>query len=102
MNELTLARSSDPSVSVLRPQSRNRSSTRNSVELPMSHRDIADHLGLTVETVSRSLTQIEDTGDPPSPGVGRVALARCTGHLAHHLRQGLVARGDTGGAWPPA
>lgn len=39
-----------------------RPSADNSVDLPMSRRDIADYLGLTIETVSRNLTQIENTG----------------------------------------
>jgi CRP/FNR family nitrogen fixation transcriptional regulator len=39
-----------------------RSSTGNQVDLPMSRLDMADHLGLTIETVSRSLTHLEREG----------------------------------------
>lgn len=33
----------------------------NEIELPMSRQDIADYLGLTIETVSRTLTQLENS-----------------------------------------
>ncbi|MGY3605725.1 MULTISPECIES: helix-turn-helix domain-containing protein [unclassified Bradyrhizobium] len=39
-----------------------RTASTNSVELAMSRQDIADYLGLTIETVSRTFTQLEQSG----------------------------------------
>jgi CRP/FNR family nitrogen fixation transcriptional regulator len=39
-----------------------RTRTQTCLDLPMSHQDIADHLGLTIETVSRVITQMENLG----------------------------------------
>jgi CRP/FNR family transcriptional regulator, nitrogen fixation regulation protein len=44
------------------------------IELPMSRRDIADYLGLTIETVSRTLTQLENSGAIERPSSRRVIL----------------------------
>ncbi len=46
----------------------------NSVELPMSRQDIADYLGLTIETVSRTLTQFQDNAAIELPTSRRVVL----------------------------
>jgi CRP-like cAMP-binding protein len=49
-------------VGFLLEMSRRGSSNGNSVELPMSRQDIADYLGLTIETVSRTLWALENCG----------------------------------------
>ncbi|WP_018185414.1 helix-turn-helix domain-containing protein [Kaistia granuli] len=39
-----------------------RQGSDDEIELPMSRQDIADYLGLTIETVSRTMTQLEGAG----------------------------------------
>ena len=34
----------------------------NAIDFPMSHQDIADHLGLTIETLSRTITDLQRSG----------------------------------------
>jgi len=40
----------------------NRMGKTGSINLPMSQQDIADHLGLTIETLSRNITELERSG----------------------------------------
>jgi CRP/FNR family transcriptional regulator, nitrogen fixation regulation protein len=51
-----------------------RASAGNTVELPMSRQDIADYLGLTIETVSRTLTCLEIAAAIEVPTSRRVVL----------------------------
>jgi CRP/FNR family nitrogen fixation transcriptional regulator len=44
------------------------------IELPMSRQDIADYLGLTIETVSRTFTQLERDGVISMPVSRRIVL----------------------------
>jgi len=44
------------------------------VELPMSRQDIADYLGLTIETVSRTLTNLENSSAIALPSSRRIVL----------------------------
>jgi len=46
----------------------------NEVELPMSRQDIADYLGLTIETVSRTLTQLENAAAISVPSSRHIVL----------------------------
>jgi CRP/FNR family transcriptional regulator, nitrogen fixation regulation protein len=44
------------------------------IELPMSRQDIADYLGLTIETISRTLTALESAGTIDLPTSRRIVL----------------------------
>jgi CRP/FNR family nitrogen fixation transcriptional regulator len=48
--------------------------TVETVELPMSRQDIADYLGLTIETVSRTLTHLEARAAIALPTARRIVL----------------------------
>jgi len=49
--------------------------------LPMTRRDIADYLGLTIETVSRTFSQLEENGALRRSGSRQITLHR--GRLRH-------------------
>ncbi|WP_053080438.1 helix-turn-helix domain-containing protein [Methylobacterium variabile] len=53
-----------------------RAGTGGAIALPMSRTDIADHLGLTIESVSRTLTQLEREGVIALPAHRRAVEVR--------------------------
>src|SRR5262249_10929078 len=59
---LSLKSAQERVVGFLLEMSKRGSANGNSVELPMSRQDIADYLGLTIETVSRTLWALENCG----------------------------------------
>ncbi len=71
---LLLIQSAQERVACFLLEMAERLSAVDSVELPMSRQDIADYLGLTIETVSRTLTQLETTAAIAVPTCRRIVL----------------------------
>jgi CRP/FNR family transcriptional regulator, nitrogen fixation regulation protein len=90
---LLLIKSAEERVACFLLEMAERLSTTEAVELPMSRQDIADCLGLTIETVSRTLTHLEAKAAIALPTSRRVVLrnrkalirlddpSRCPGRL---------------------
>lgn len=72
-NLLLLKGAQDRMVGFLREIAQ-RGHHQGEIELPMTRRDIADYLGLTVETVSRTLTRLETAAAISLPTPWRVVL----------------------------
>jgi CRP/FNR family nitrogen fixation transcriptional regulator len=51
-----------------------RSGRQRTLDVPMSRQDMADYLGLTIETVSRTLTQLQADGVIEIPTTRRIIL----------------------------
>jgi CRP/FNR family transcriptional regulator, nitrogen fixation regulation protein len=51
-----------------------RLATVEEIDVPMSRQDIADYLGLTIETISRTLTQLETQAAIALPTSRRIVL----------------------------
>ena len=71
---LLLVKSAQERVASFLLEMAERASAGNIVELPMSRQDIADYLGLTIETVSRTLTGLESAAAIEVPTSRRIVL----------------------------
>jgi CRP/FNR family transcriptional regulator, nitrogen fixation regulation protein len=71
---LLLAKTAPERVASFLLEMAERIQSAHEVELGMSRQDIADYLGLTIETVSRTLTQLENESTIALPTSKRVVL----------------------------
>ena len=71
---LLLVKSAQERVAGFLLEMAERAGAGNTVELPMSRQDIADYLGLTIETVSRTLTGLETAAAIEVPTSRRIVL----------------------------
>jgi CRP/FNR family nitrogen fixation transcriptional regulator len=73
-HSLVLIKSAEERVAGFLLEMADRASGGGTVELPMSRQDIADYLGLTIETVSRTLKHLEDAAAIEVPKRRRILL----------------------------
>jgi CRP-like cAMP-binding protein len=71
---LLLVQSAQERVASFLLEMAERAAAGNIVELPMSRQDIADYLGLTIETISRTLTGLEIAAAIEVPTSRRIVL----------------------------
>jgi len=71
---LLLIKSAEERVAGFLVEMARRASRTTAIDLPMSRQDIADYLGLTIETVCRTFTQLEQDGLIMLPTSRRVEL----------------------------
>jgi len=71
---LLLIKSAQERVASFLLEMAERAPAGNSIDLPMSRQDIADYLGLTIETVSRTLTSLESCAAIEVPTSRRIVL----------------------------
>jgi CRP/FNR family transcriptional regulator, nitrogen fixation regulation protein len=75
---LLLSKSAEKRVACFLLEMAGRLATTEAVELPMSRQDIADYLGLTIETVSRTLTHLQTKAAIALPTSRRIELRNRT------------------------
>jgi CRP/FNR family nitrogen fixation transcriptional regulator len=73
-HSLVLIKSAEERVAGFLLEMAERVPSGGAVELPMSRQDIADYLGLTIETVSRTLKHLEDAAAIEVPKRRRILL----------------------------
>ena len=71
---LLLVKSAQERVASFLVEMADRVAAGNIVDLPMSRQDIADYLGLTIETISRTLTGLESAAAIAVPTSRRIVL----------------------------